>query len=64
MLDGPEFLLAHDSEDTVWGAGRGMKFEIQCDDIGRTIAEVIESKKELIDDLERIVTRSESKHCM
>jgi len=33
VLDRPEFFLAHDSKDTIWGAGRGVKFEVQCDDI-------------------------------
>jgi len=62
--DSLEFFLAHDSKDTVWGAGGGTKLEVQCDDIGRTIAEVVEAEKELVDDLERVVTRSESKYCV
>ena len=60
----PEFFLAHHSKDTLRGTGRGVKFEVQRDDIGRVIAEVIEAEKELVDDLERVVTGSESKHCM
>ena len=52
MLDGPEFFLAHDGKDTIWGAGRRMKFEIQRNDIRRAITEVIEAEKELINNLE------------
>ena len=64
MLDGPEFFLTHDGKDTLWGAGRGMKFEIQRDDIRRAITEVIEAEKELVDNLERVVPRSESEYCV
>ena len=63
-FDGLEFFLAHDSKDTFWGTGRGMKFEVQREDIRRTITEVVEAVKELIDDLERVVTRPESKYCV
>ena len=51
-LDGLEFFLAHDSKDTFWGTGRGMKFEVQREEIGRVIAEVVEAIKELVNDLE------------
>jgi hypothetical protein len=64
VLDSLEFLLAHDSKDTLWSAGRGMEFEVQCDEIGRGVGEVIEAEKELVDDLERVVARSESKRCV
>lgn len=63
-LDGLEFFLAHDSKNAFWGAGRGMKSEVQREDIGRTITKVIKTVKELVDDLERIVTRSEGKYCV
>ena len=63
-FNSPEFFLAHDSEDTFWSTGRGMEFEVQREDIGRAVAEVIEAIKELVDDLERVVTRSESKYCV
>ena len=64
LLDGPEFFFAHDRKDTIRGTGCGVKFEVQGDDIGRTIAEVIESEKELVDDLERVVTWSQSEYCV
>ena len=64
VLDSLELFLAHDSKDTFWGIGRGMKFEVQREDIGRAIAEVVEAVKELVDKLERVVTRSESKYCV
>lgn len=64
MLDGPEFFLAHDGKDTIWGAGRRMKFEIQRNDIRRAITEVIEAEKELINNLEWVVTWSEGKNCV
>lgn len=60
MLDGPKLLLAHDGKDTLRGTGRGVKFEVQRDDVGRVIAEVIETEKELVDDLEQVVTWSEA----
>lgn len=63
-FDSLEFFLAHDSKDTFWGTGRGMKFEVQREDIGGAVAEVVEAVKELVDDLERVVTRSESKYCV
>jgi hypothetical protein len=62
MFDGLELFLAHDSEDTFWCVGVGVEFEVQCDDVRRVIGEVIEAIKELVDDLERVVTRSESKY--
>jgi len=61
-LDGPELFLTHYGKDTLWGAGCGVKFEVQRDDIGRAITEVIEAEKELIDDLERVVAGSQSKY--
>jgi hypothetical protein len=64
VLDSLEFFLAHDSKDTLWSAGRGMEFEVQCDEIGRGVGEVIEAEKELVDDLEGVVARSESKRCV
>ena len=64
MFDGLEFFLAHDGKDTFWGTGRGMKFEVQRKDIGRAITKVVEAEEELVDDLEWVVTRSESKYCV
>jgi hypothetical protein len=64
LLDGLKFFLAHDGKDTFWGTGRGMKLEVQRKDIGRAIIQVVETEKELVDDLERVVTRSESKYCV
>ena len=64
MLDSLEFFLAHYSKDTLWSAGRGMEFEVQCDEIGRGVGEVIEAEKELVDDLEGVVARSKSKRCV
>ena len=64
MLDGPEFFLAHDGKDAIWGTGRRMKFEIQRNDIRRAITEVIEAEKELINNLEWVVTWSEGKNCV
>lgn len=63
-LDGLEFFLTHDGKDTFWGVGCGMKFEVQREDIGGSITEVVETKKELVDDLKRVVTRSKSKYCV
>ena len=62
VLDRPEFFLTDYSKDTLRGAGRGVKFEVQRDDIGRAITEVIEAKEELVDDLERVVTGPQSKY--
>jgi len=62
VLDGPELFLPYDSKDAIWGASGGMKFEVQRDDIGRAVTEVIEAEKELVDDLEWVVARSERKH--
>jgi len=62
VLDGPEFFLTHDSKDTLWSVGRGVEFEVQGDDIGRAIAEVIEAEEELVDDLERVVTGSQGEY--
>ena len=56
-FDSLEFLLAHNSKDALWGAGCGMKLEVQREDIGRIITEVVKAEKELVDDLERVVTR-------
>ena len=59
-----EFFLTHNSKDTFWSTGRRVNFEVQRKDIGRAIAEVVETIKELIDDLERVVTRSEGEYCV
>ena len=62
MFDGLKFFLAHHGKNTFWGTGRGMEFEVQRKDIGRVITKVVETEKELVDDLERVVSRSESKY--
>ena len=62
VLDRLEFFLAHDGKDTLWGAGRGVKFKVQRDDIGRAIVEVVEAVEELVEDLQRVMTWAESKH--
>lgn len=63
-LDRFEFLFTYDSENTFRGAGCRMEFEVQSEDIGRAIVEIVETKKELVDGLERVVTRSESEYCV
>lgn len=64
VLDGLKFFLTHDGKDTFWGTGGGMKFEIQREDVGRAITKVVKTEKQLVDDLERVVTRSEGKYCV
>ena len=64
MLDGLKFFLTHHREDTFWGTGRRMEFEVQRNDIRWVITKVVETVKELVDDLERVVSRSESKYCV
>ena len=61
-LDCFELFLAHDSKNTFRSARVGMKFEVQRDNIRRLIGEVVETIKELEDNLERIVARSESEY--
>ena len=63
-LDGLKFFLTHNGKDTFWGAGRGMKLEVQRENIGGSVTEVVEAEKELVDDLERIVAGSEGKYCV
>lgn len=63
-LNSFEFYLAYNSKDALWSTGVGVEFEVQGDDIRRFIAEVVEAIKELEDELERVVTRSESKNCV
>ena len=53
-----------DSKDVLWSVGVRTKFKVQRDDIGRVIAEVAEAIKKLEDELERVVTWSESKRCV
>ena len=63
-LDSFELFLANDSEDTLWSGSVGMKFEVQRDNIRRFIGEVVETVKELEDDLERVVARPEGEYGM
>ena len=58
---GLELFFAHDNKDILWGAGRGMESEVQCDETGRGIGGIIETETELGDDLRRVVARSENK---
>lgn len=58
----PKFILAHDSKDTLGSAGIGMKSEVQRGSITGLIAEVVESVKELEDDLDWVMTRPESEY--
>lgn len=62
MFDGSKLFFAYNSKDALWSVSVCMKFQVQCDGIGRIVAEVIEAVKELEDKLEEVVTRSESEH--